>query len=139
MSITGSNGSYSTTIFAADRLAEVPHPVEGQHRLVGEFEPVALVARDVLVRQHRMDAGRRQRLRDVDRVDQRMRVRAPQRVAPEHPRIEKIARVGELAGDLRDRVDALDALADPPDLDLADGLRAHARPAASRTASKIFA
>ena len=28
-----------------DRLAEVADPVEGEHRLVGELEPVALVAR----------------------------------------------------------------------------------------------
>ena len=92
-----------------DRLAEVAHPVEREHRLVGELEPVALVAGDVLVREDGVDAGHRDGLRDVDRDDARVRVRAAEGVAPEHPGGEEVARVGELAGDLRDPVDALDA------------------------------
>ena len=44
--------------------------------------------------------------REVDRADARMRVRAAEGVAPEHPRGEEVARVRELAGDLRDPVDA---------------------------------
>ena len=39
-----------------DRLAEVAHAVEREHRLVGELEAVALLAGDVLVREHRVDA-----------------------------------------------------------------------------------
>ena len=41
-----------------------------------------------------------------------MRVRAAQRVAPEHPRHDQVARVRELALHLRRRVDARDELAD---------------------------
>ena len=63
-----------------------------------------------------------------------MSVRAAEGVSPQHPRPEKVARVGELAGHLRDRVDAPDRLADAAELQL----RAHALVAASRTASKIF-
>ena len=50
-----------------DRLAEVAHAVDREHRLVGELEPVALLAGNVLVREHGMDAGHRDRLGDVDR------------------------------------------------------------------------
>ena len=65
------------------------------------------------------EAGHRERLRDVDRADQGVGVRAPQRVAPEHPRGEEVARVGELAGDLGDGVDAADAFPDAAELELA--------------------
>ena len=44
--------------------------------------------------------------RDVDLDDPRVRVRAAQRVAPEHPGGVEVARVGELARHLRDGVDA---------------------------------
>ena len=120
-----------------DRLAEVAHLVDREHRLVRELEPVGLRARHVGVREHGVDAGHRQRLGDVDLDDPRVRVRAADGVAPEHPGREQVARVGELAGHLRDSVDALDDLADAAELELAGG-RAH-RSAASLTASKIFA
>ena len=58
-------------------------------------------ARDVGVREHGVDAGHRERLGDVDRDDARVRVRAADRVAPEHPGRPEVARVGELAGRLR--------------------------------------
>ena len=48
-----------------------------------------------------MDAGHRQGLRDVDRDDAGVRVRAAERVAPEHPRRVEVARVRELALHLR--------------------------------------
>ena len=50
-----------------DRLAEVAHAVGGEHGLVGEVEPVRLPARDVLVREHRVDAGHARSLGRVDR------------------------------------------------------------------------
>ena len=50
---------------------------------------------------------------------QRVRVRAAQGVAPEHPRGEEVAGVRELAGHFRDRVDAPDRLADAAELELA--------------------
>ena len=109
-----------------DRLAEVADALEGEHRLVAELEPVALLARDVLVREHGVDAGHAGRRGRVDRADERVRVRAADGVAPEHPGGEEVARVGELAGDLGDRVDAADGLADAAELELAGG-RAHRR------------
>ena len=42
-----------------DRLAEVAHAVDREHRLVAELEAVQLVAGDVLVREHGVDAGHR--------------------------------------------------------------------------------
>ena len=120
-----------------DRLAEVAHLVDREHRLVGELEPVGLRAGHVGMREHGVDAGHRQRLGDVELDDPRVRVRAADGVAPEHPGRGEVARVRELAGHLRDRVGALDDLADAAELELAGG-RAH-RSAASLTASKIFA
>ena len=115
-----------------DGLTEVAHLLEREHRLVGKLEAVALLAGDVVVRQHRVHAGRGQRLAQVELDDARVRVRAAQRVPPEHPGGNQVARVRELARRLRDSIDALDALADPP-----EGERS-AHSAASRTASKIF-
>ena len=50
-----------------DGLAEVEDAVDREHGLVGELEPVALLARHVVVREHGVDAGERDRLGDVDR------------------------------------------------------------------------
>ena len=116
-----------------DRLAEVADALEREHRLVRELEAVALLSRDVFVREHRVDAGRSERLAEVDLDDPRVRVRAAQRVPPEHPGGGEVARIGELARRLRDPVDALDALADTPEL------QSLFHDAASRTASKILA
>jgi hypothetical protein len=101
-----------------DRLAEVAHPVDREHGLVRELEPVALGARDVGVRQQGVYARHRERLGNVDLENPRMRVRAADGVAPEHPCREEVARVRELARDLRNRVDAPDGLADAPELEL---------------------
>ena len=87
-----------------DWLAEVAHAVDGQHRLVRELEPVRLPPPDVLVRQDRVYSAQCKRCGDVDPEDARVRVRAPHGLAPEHPGRMEVARVGELAGDLRDRV-----------------------------------
>ena len=46
----------------------------------------------------------RERRRDVDRADARVGVGASQRVAPEHPGGGEVARVGDVAPHLRDRV-----------------------------------
>src|SRR5262249_50027368 len=48
---------------------------------------------------------------------------AAERVAPEHPGRVQVAGVRELAGDLRDRVGAGEALADPADLEGTRGSR----------------
>jgi hypothetical protein len=101
-----------------DRLAEVADAVDREHRLVGELEPVRLRARHVGVREDRVHSLHRERLRDVDLEDPRVRVRAADGVAPEHPRREQVARVGELAGHLRHRVAAPDDFADAAELQL---------------------
>ena len=49
-----------------DRLAEVAHTVEGEHRLIGELEPVALLPWNVLVREHGVHAGNRWRVGEID-------------------------------------------------------------------------
>ena len=104
-----------------DRLAEVADALDRKHRLVGELEPVRLRARDVCMREHGVDSGHADGFRDVELLDQRVRVRAADRVSPEHPGGEEVARVGELPRHLRDRVDALDTLADPAKLERASG------------------
>ena len=72
MSVTGSSGSYSTRTQLGgaarllrmlgrderDGLAEVADAVDREHGLVGELEPVALLARHVVVREHGVDARR---------------------------------------------------------------------------------
>ena len=63
-----------------------------------------------------MHAGHRHRLGDVDRADARVRVRAAQRVAPEHPGHDQVARVRELALHLRRRVGPRHELADRAEL-----------------------
>ena len=120
-----------------DGLSEVADAVDREDRLVVELEPVRLSSRHVLMRQHRMYAWHRQRGGEIDAADERVRVRGAQRVAPQHPGGLQVARVLELAGRLRRPVGAADALADPAQHRLRRG--AHARSAASRTASKIFA
>ena len=103
------------------RLAVVAHAVDGEHRLVGDLEAVRLRARDVGVGQDGVDAGRGEGGGDVDREDARVRVRAAQRVAPEHARRLEVARERELALRLRHGVGAEDALADAPVLEAARG------------------
>ena len=123
-----------------DGLADVPHPVDREHRLVGELEAVELRARHVGVCQDGVDAGNPERRGEVDVQYPRVCVRAAERVAPEHPGRREVARVLELAGDLGHRVVARRPLADAADGDASAGADgAHARSAASRTASKIFA
>ena len=123
-----------------DRLAVVADALGGEHGLIGELEPVRLLAGDVAVREHGVDARHPHRLRDVELDDLRVRVRAADGDAPEHPGRVQVARVGELARHLRRRVVPGGRIADAAELEL--GLRArraHTRAAASRTASKIFA
>src|SRR4029078_9442726 len=90
-----------------------------QHRRVGELEAVALLARHVAMREDGMDAGHPSGLRGADALHLRGRVRAADSVAVEHPRGEQVARIRELAGALRDGVDAADGLADATELETA--------------------
>jgi hypothetical protein len=102
-----------------DRLAEVAHLAHGQDGLVGELEPVALLTRNVPVREDGVDAGHALGLRGADALHLRGGVRAADGVAVEHPRGEEVARVGELAGDLGDGVDPANGLADTAEFESA--------------------
>src|SRR5205814_9257746 len=55
--------------YQGDRLPLVAHHVDGQHRLIGDLQAVVLAAGNVLVREHRVHAGRGQGRADVDRHD----------------------------------------------------------------------
>ena len=100
-----------------DRLAVVADAVDREHRLVGELEPVGLAPGDVLVREHGVDAGHRHGLRDVDRDDAGVGMRAAERVPPEHPGRVEVARVRELALHLGRAVRPAGGLADVAELE----------------------
>ncbi len=153
MSTTGSSGSYSTTTSCRgsprllrllggderDRLAVEAHALGGEHGLVGELEPVGLAAGNVGLRQNGVHSGHGHGGRHVDREDAGVRVRAADRATPEHAGRVEVARVHELAGDLRNRVGAADSRYRSPSLEpWRPRGSAHAG-AAARTASRIFA
>ena len=94
------------------RLALVADLVPGQHRLVGDLEPVHLATGHVLVREDGVHAADRERGRDVQLADARPRVRAAQGRSPQHPVGPQVGGIGEVALHLRDAVGAADALAD---------------------------
>ncbi len=119
-----------------DGLAEVANPVARENGLIRELEPVGLLPRHVLVREHGVDSRKRAGRRDVDLEDAGVRVRAAHRLAPEHPRGLQVAGVRELAGDLRNGVGAAPARRRAPPREGRRG-RAH-RAAAWCTASRIF-
>ncbi len=137
-----------------DRLAVVPDLVDGQGRLVLDLQAVVLRAGDVLVREHRVDAGHLERLGDVHREDVGAGVRRAQRHTPQHVLVPQVRGVGELALDLQVAVRAQRRAADAVLGRLVDVLQvllaldgpsahsaafpAHLRADASRTASMIF-
>ena len=95
-----------------DRLALVADRLPGQHGLVRDLHPVGLAAGDVVVGEHGAHAGHRDGRAGVDRPDVRARMRAAQRRAPQHPVDVHVARVLELAADLRHGVDPRGGRAD---------------------------
>lgn len=137
-----------------DRLTVVADLVDRQRGLVLDLQAVELRARDVLVGQHRVDAGHLERLGDVDADQVGPGVRRAERHAPEHVLVPHVRGVGELALDLEVAVRAQRRAADAvraggPDvlqvLLAVDGASAHSEAAfahlraeASRTASMIF-
>ena len=100
-----------------DRLAEVADAVEREDGLIADLEPVGLRARDIGVGEDGVDPGRRECRGDVDRADRRVGKRASQRVPEEHAGRAQVARVGELALDLRRRVGPREPRADPTQLE----------------------
>ena len=104
-----------------DRLPEVADAVDSEHRLVSELEAVALLSRNVPVREHRVHTRHSKRFRSVDRTDARMCVRAAQCATPQHPCGLKVTRVRKLPGHLRDPVDAWNHLADTTEFELSYG------------------
>src|SRR4029079_11007916 len=83
-----------------------------------------LLAGHVAVREDGVDARHALRLCRADALDLCGGVRGADGVAEKHARGEEVARVGELAGDLGDRVDAANGFADAAELEAARG-RAH--------------
>ncbi len=120
-----------------DRLALVADVAPGEHRLVGELEPVRLAPGHVLVREHGVDALQRERARGVERDDPSARVRAAQRRAPQHPVAAHVRGVLELAAHLRHAVGARRAR--PDHAGARRGGDHRSRSAASWTASTILA
>ncbi len=127
-----------------DRLALVADDAVGEHRLVGVLEADRVLPRHVVGGEDRGHARRLQRLGDVDRPDPRVRVRRPQRRAPDHVVVPEVAGVRELAGDLEDAVGPEGAVADAAGRrgrrgrGGGGGHRFAVRSAARRTASRIF-
>jgi hypothetical protein len=127
-----------------DRFADVPNDLPREHRLIRELEPVEADAWHVVGEQHRVHTRARDGGGYVDRPDPRARVRAAERVTPEHLVGPQVAAVGELSLHLRDAVDPrdrgadafADAFVDPPAH--SSSSRRLMRSAAIRTASRIF-
>ena len=120
-----------------NRLAEVPHTIDRQHGLVGELEAVPLLTRHILVRQDRMHTRHRHRLGDIDRDDPRMRVRAPDRATPQHPRSLQIARVREVPGHLETPRDAPNRVAHTSEAGPPHNGLSHDPPISGRAAASL--
>ena len=95
-----------------DRLAVEPHDAVGEHRLVVALQTVRAGAPHVVLRHDGVHAGHGERAGDVDPQDARVRVRAAQRLAPDHAVHVQVGGERELAPDLRRRVRAQHALAE---------------------------
>ncbi len=117
------------------RLALVAHLACGEHRLVGDLEPVGGPARDVACGEDGVDSRRGPRGRHVEPADVRRRVRGAQRQPVEQLGRREVAAVEVGAARLRGAVDPARTLAHAAVLE--DG--AHARRlSAMRTAARIF-
>lgn len=134
-----------------DGFAVVADPAVGEDGGVLDLQPVVLhLGRQVVVGEHRVDAGGGERLGGVDGDDLGVGDGGAQGVAPEHVLVPHVGGVRELAGDLEDAVRAQRGLADAAlgagalvDVGGGTGDAHHctvssARAAARRTASRIF-
>ena len=100
-----------------DRLAEVADAVDREHGLVAELEPVALLAGDVVVREHGVDAGHRRAPREMSIERMRACACGLRTVWPQSIPGAQVARERELALDLRGAVGARQRVADAADLE----------------------
>ena len=89
-----------------DRFALAAHDAGCERRLVRELEAVRELAAHVAHRQSRVHPRHGQRRRQVDRLDARVRVRAPHCGAPQHARRPQVAGVLERACHLRRSIDS---------------------------------
>jgi hypothetical protein len=101
-----------------DALAPVAHAVVEDVLVAGDRRRARMRragvqhARHVLVRQHRLHAGQRERLRGVDALDLRVRDLRAQRLAVQQADVAHVGDVARVAGHLGGQVGALDAGAD---------------------------
>jgi hypothetical protein len=140
-----------------DLLVLEQHLAVGQHHLHIARErrhPVQVQGLQVLRREHRMHAGQRLRLRDIDRPDPRVAILAAHEVAEQHARQLEVVDIAALALDEADVLLALARAADAAEgrfaLFLGHGGRHHSAasdavpevarkaPAAWRTALTMF-
>jgi hypothetical protein len=101
-----------------DLLGLVHDRVDGQDHLLVAGErrhPVEAGLLEILAGDHRQDAGHRQRLARVDRLDLRVRVRAADDVHPDHVRQDDVLDVHALAADEPGVLLALLRVAHAPD------------------------
>ena len=96
-----------------DGLADVAHEPVGEHRLVLGDQPVGEASRHVGGGQHGVHAGDRQRRRDVDRHNPRVRVRGAEGGPPRRAVHRKVGGELERTVDLRHGVGAGRRIADP--------------------------
>ena len=96
-------------LLARHHVAAHPaHVLDAEHHRLVDRE-----VDDVARGDHRLHAGQRLRLRGVDRLDARMRMRAAQDLAPDHAGHGGVGGKGRASGDLVDAVGTNGALADP--------------------------
>ncbi len=138
-----------------DRLTVVAYAAVGEDRGVLDLQAVVLhLGRQVVVREHGVHAGHRERLGDVDVLDLGVGDGAAQGLAPQHVLVPHVRGVRELTGHLEGAVGAERGLADAAlvvllgDVGGRTGRRGAGvghdqtaspwRAAARRTASRIF-
>jgi hypothetical protein len=79
-------------------IADEAHLVHRQRRLVLRPRDDAVARRQIAAGDRRVHARHRQRLRDVDALDARVRVRAPERLGVQHARQLNVVGVDRLTG-----------------------------------------
>jgi hypothetical protein len=97
-----------------DRLALVAHLVDGEHRLVRDFQAVQLGAGHVLVREHGVHPGQRKGFGHIDTADPGTRMWAAQCRAPQHIPRPHVGGVRELAENFQCAVGSAGVVAHAP-------------------------